>query len=63
VNEAEDVFNVVFPSGNESAEVVHPGEQPFHFPSSAIASQLASILGLLSATAPVGRDHFDKDVA
>ncbi len=58
MDEAEEVFNVVLPSGDESAEVVHPGEQPFHSPSPAVAPQLASILSLLSATAPVGRDHF-----
>lgn len=59
MDEAEDVFDVVFPSSDESAEIVHPGEQPFHFPSPAITAQLASIPSLLSATAPVGRDHFD----
>jgi len=26
VDEAEEVLDVVFPSGNESAEVVHPGK-------------------------------------
>lgn len=50
---------MVFPSGNVSAEVMHPGEQSFHFPSPAVAPQLASVLSLLSATAAVGRDHFD----
>jgi hypothetical protein len=59
VNEAEEVFDVVLPSGDESAEVLHPCEEPFHFPSSAISPQLAPVLSLLSATAPVGRDHFD----
>jgi len=50
---------VVLPSGDEAAEVVHPCEEPFHFPSPAVAPQLTSILSLLSATAPVRRDHFD----
>ena len=59
MDEAEEVFDVVFPSGDESAEVVHPGEEPFHFPSPAIASQFASILSFLSAASPVGGDHFD----
>lgn len=59
MDEAEEVFNVVLPTGDESAEVLHPGEQPLHFPSSAIAPELPSILSLASATAPVGGDHFD----
>jgi hypothetical protein len=33
-NEAEKVLDVVFPSGHEPAEVVHPGEEPLHLPSS-----------------------------
>jgi len=55
---AEEVLDVVLPSRNEAAEVVHPGKEPFYFPASAIATQLASILALASATA-VGRDQFD----
>src|ERR1035437_7644993 len=58
VDEAEEVLDVIFPSGNESAEVVHPGEEPLHFPSSLVAPQLASVLRL-SAPAPVGRDQLD----
>jgi hypothetical protein len=54
MNEAEEVLDVLFPSGNESAEVVHPCEEPFHFPSPAISPELASILSFLSATSPVG---------
>jgi len=53
MNEAEEVFDVVFPSRGESAEVLHPCEEPFHFPSSAISPELASVLSLLSAAAPV----------
>ena len=30
MDEAEEVFDVVFPPGNEAAEVVHPCEEPFH---------------------------------
>ena len=59
VDEAEEVFDVVFPTGDESAEVVHPGEEPLHFPASAIAAQFASILGRAFATAPVRCDQFD----
>ena len=59
MDEAEEVFDVVFPSGDEPAEVLHPCEEPFHFPSSAISAQFASVLSFLPATAPVWSDHFD----
>ena len=59
MNKAEEVFDVIFPSGDESAEVLHPCEESFDFPSPAISAQLASILSLLATTAPVGSDHFD----
>ena len=59
VDEAEEVFDVVFPSGDEAAEVVHPGKQPFHFPAVAIAAQLSSVLCFASAATPVGRNQLD----
>jgi hypothetical protein len=58
VDKAEKVFDVVFPSGDKPPEVVHPGEEPFHFPASSVRSQLAPVLGFASTTT-VGRDHFD----
>jgi hypothetical protein len=59
MNEAQEVFDVIFPSGDEPAEVLHPREEPFDFPSPAISPQFAPILGLVPAAAPVGSDHFD----
>src|SRR5271163_226829 len=59
LNEAEEVFDMVLPSGDKAAEVMHPGKQPFHLPSSAIAAQGTSILGVESSPSPVGSDHFD----
>ena len=58
VNEAEEVLDVVFPSGDESAEVVHPGKQTLHLPTFLVASQWTSILRL-AASAAVGRDQLD----
>jgi hypothetical protein len=58
VDEAEEVLDVVFPSGDESAEVVHPREEPLHFPAPAVTAQLTGILTPASV-APVGRDHLD----
>ncbi len=59
MNKAEEVFDVIFPSCDEAAEVLHPCKQPFHFPSSAISPQPAPILRLLPAAATVRSDHFD----
>ena len=58
MDEAEEVLDVVLPTGNEASEVVHPGKQSFHFPATAVTAQLPSILALASAQA-VGRDQFD----
>jgi hypothetical protein len=58
VHEAQEVLDVVFPAGDETTEVVHPGKQPFDFPAAAIAAQRSSIVDL-AARPPVGRDHLD----
>jgi hypothetical protein len=52
VDEAEEVLDVVFPSSDEPAEVVHPREEPLDFPASAVAAQFAGIL-TPAAVAPV----------
>ena len=59
MDEAEEVLDVVFPSGDEAAEVVHPGKQPLHFPAFSIAAQFAAILSSAFAAAPVRGDQFD----
>jgi len=46
LDESEEVFDVVFPSRDESSEVVHPGEEPFDLPSFLVAAELAPVLGL-----------------
>jgi hypothetical protein len=58
LNKAEEVLDVILPAGDEAAEVVYPGEEPFHFPATTIATELPSILSLASAL-PVRRDQFD----
>jgi len=58
LNKAEEVLDVVLPSGDEAAEVVHPSEEPFHSPAPTIAAELASVLSLTSALS-VRRDQFD----
>lgn len=59
LNETEEILDVILPSSDKAAEVMHPGEEPFDFPSPSIAAQLASVLGVLSSPSAVGSDHFD----
>ena len=61
VDEAEEVLDVVFPSSDESAEVVHPGKQPLHFPAFSIAAQFAAILSP-APVAPVRGNQFNSVV-
>lgn len=58
MHEAEKVVDVVFPSYDQTAELVHPGKQPFYFPTSAITTQWAAVLGLAPAL-PIRRNQFD----
>jgi hypothetical protein len=59
VYEAEEVFDAVFPSSDESAIVLHPGENPFDLPSAPVSAQRPAILGLPFAIGSVGRDHLN----
>ncbi len=56
--EAEEVFDVVLPSGDEAVVVVQPGEEPFDLPAAVIATQGSPVLGA-AATAAIGGDHCD----
>jgi hypothetical protein len=38
VDEAEEVFDVVFPSCDQTAVVVHPGKEPLDLPASAVSA-------------------------
>ena len=58
MHEAEKVVDVVFPSHDQTAELVHPRKQPFHFPASPVTTQRATVLGLAPAP-PVRCDQFD----
>jgi hypothetical protein len=41
VNESEEVLDAIFASSEEAAEVMHPGNEPLHFPAFSIAAQFA----------------------
>ncbi len=58
VDHSEEVFDMVFPSRDESSKVVHPGEEPFDLPAFPVAAELAPVLGF-AAVAAVRRDQFD----
>jgi hypothetical protein len=62
MDEAEEVPDMVFPSGDKAAEVMHPGKEPLHFPASSIAAQFAAILSSAFASASVRRNQFDSIV-
>jgi hypothetical protein len=47
-----------FPPRDQTAEIVHPGKQPFHLPSTLVTTQGAAILRF-AAIATIGRDHLD----
>ena len=55
LDESEEVVDVVFPSSDETAEVVHSGEEALDLPAFLIAAQLASVPRL----APVATSWLD----
>ena len=60
LDEAEEVLDMVFPSGDEAAKVVHPGKEAFHLPAFSIAAELAAILCSASPSASIRRNQFDS---
>jgi hypothetical protein len=57
---AEEVGFVVFPAAHQSTEVVKPGEEAFDFPTAAITTQFATILGIFpTAIVLMGRNESD----
>jgi hypothetical protein len=45
LNHPEEIFWVVFPAHYDTAKVMKPGEQTFHFPTTPVAAQNTSLLG------------------
>jgi hypothetical protein len=55
---AEEISFMIFPTGNQSAEVVEPGEKAFDFPATAVAAQFATVLrAFLTPIVLVGCDE------
>src|ERR1700757_4093312 len=62
MDHAKEVLQVVFPAYRQTAEGLEPGEKTFYLPTPPVASQRASILGLVLSVAPMGSDHLDSGV-
>jgi len=58
VYKAEKVLDVVFPSGDKSAEVVHPRKEPLHSPAPGLENALFTVLTLALGEADNG--HGEK---
>ena len=58
LDESEEVFDVELPSGDESPEVVHPGEESFDLPPSLVSSEFSPVLRFASV-ASVRGDQLD----
>ena len=54
LDESEEVFDVVFPSRDESSQVVHPGEEAFDLPALFVAAKPAPVLRFASVAAVRG---------
>lgn len=58
--EGQEVLRVTLPAGDESAEVVEPREQALDLPAAAVATERATVLGLLALSCPsVRRNQLD----
>jgi hypothetical protein len=57
VDEAQEDFDMILPSGDEATEAVYPREESLYFPASAVAAQPAPVLAFASV-APVGREPY-----
>jgi len=59
LDESEEVLDAILPSCDQSAVVLHPGEEALYLSAAAVAAQRPSILRLLLAIGSIGRDHLD----
>lgn len=56
---AEEVLDVILPTGDQPAGVVQPGEEAFDLPATAGSTQRASVLGRRAPAAAMPGDHLD----
>jgi hypothetical protein len=49
LDEAKEVFDMKLPASDQTAEVLHPGEQPFHFPPVSVVDIISRRLSFVTA--------------
>jgi hypothetical protein len=60
MDETQVIERLALIADDQAAEVAEPGEEPFDFPATAIASEWTAILGLWAHPSPaMGRNHLD----
>src|SRR5690242_13864077 len=60
LDHAEEIDLMIFPTADQSAEVVQPREEALDFPATAVTTQFAAVLGILpAAVVLVGRNESD----
>lgn len=60
LNETEIVAQISFMPDKDASVVLQPGKEPFHFPTTFVTAQLATILGLgFFAVCPMRSNHLD----
>lgn len=60
LDHAEEIDLMIFPTADQSAEVVQPGKEALDFPATAVTTQSAAVLSILPATiALVRRNESD----
>lgn len=60
MNHAQEIFYMVFVPNNQPPEVLKPGKQTLHLPSTPIASQFSAVLGVrLFPSFAMRGNHFD----
>jgi len=63
LNQGEKIFKMVLVSHHQASEVLQPGKEAFDLPSSTIAPELSSVLGLRSLAATSVRcNHLDVPI-
>ena len=55
LDHGEEIFRVIFPAHYDATKIMKPGEQAFDFPSAAVATQRAAVLGDRLAAVPAMR--------
>jgi hypothetical protein len=61
LEKAQEIADVIFPAGDQSARVVEPGEEAFNLPAATVPAQGPAVLGAAAPRA-IRRNHLDAVV-